>query len=105
MEDLSPIEPSGKKPWLVEYHERVLPEDFPPIPRNWRLKIKTAIENRLAMAPSLYGKPLRRSLSGLGKLRVGDYRVIFRLRQKVIQILIVGHRRDVYRRVSSRFTP
>ena len=93
---------SGVAPWRVEYHRRVLLEDFLPIPRNWQLKIKLAIETRLVVAPHLYGKPLRRPLSGLGKLRVGDYRVIFQLQRNLIKILIVGQRKDVYERVATR---
>ena len=93
---------SGNKPFLVKYHRLILPEDMPPIPRDWRLRIMATINNRLVVAPSLYGKPLRSPLNGLFKLRVGDYRVVFELRRNIIQVLIIGHRRDVYQRVLSR---
>ena len=32
------------------------------------------------------------------RLRVGDYRVIFSIEQNIIQILKVGHRKNVYER-------
>ena len=37
----------------------------------------------------------------LYRLRVGDYRVLYQVRGKVLFVLIVGmgHRRDVYRRI------
>jgi len=37
----------------------------------------------------------------LYRLRVGDYRVLYQVRGKVLLVLIVGmgHRRDVYRRI------
>lgn len=39
-------------------------------------------------------------LSGLYKLRVGDYRVIYEIlhEEKMIMIHAVGHRKDIYRR-------
>jgi len=42
--------------------------------------------------PELYGKPLRRSLKGYRKLRVGDYRVIFRIEKHFIKIFVIQHR-------------
>ncbi len=48
--------------------------------------------------PKRYGDPLRRSLSGLWKYRVGDYRLICEVQQEeiVVLVLAVGHRRKVY---------
>ena len=48
--------------------------------------------------PQRYGDPLRRSLSGLWKYRVGDYRLICEVQQEeiVVLVLAVGHRRKVY---------
>ena len=34
--------------------------------------------------------------SGDFRLRIGDYRVIFSIESKIIQILKVGHRRNIY---------
>ncbi|MEW6096323.1 MAG: type II toxin-antitoxin system RelE/ParE family toxin, partial [bacterium] len=42
------------------------------------MRIRKAIEQRLATDPVKYGEPLRRSLQGYRKLRVGDYRVIYK---------------------------
>ncbi len=35
--------------------------------------------------------------SGRWRLRVGDYRVIMEVTEEVIEVLRVGHRREVYR--------
>lgn len=40
---------------------------------------------------------LHRDLKGLYKLRVGDYRAGYSVRQDLITIEVVGHRRDVYK--------
>jgi mRNA interferase RelE/StbE len=43
-------------------------------------------------------KPLKGIYSGLYRLRVGNYRVIYRLKKERLIILIIriGHRREVY---------
>ncbi len=48
--------------------------------------------------PRRYGGPLRDSLAGLWKYRIGDYRVICEIQEKEIVVLElqVGHRRRVY---------
>jgi len=54
--------------------------------------------------PLRYGKPLRFSLKGHRRLRVGDWRIVYRIDekdQKVI-VLIICHRKDVYASLSSR---
>lgn len=49
--------------------------------------------------PRLLGKTLAGELQGLIRYRVGDYRLICRLEDKVLTILVleVGHRREIYR--------
>jgi mRNA interferase RelE/StbE len=53
-------------------------------------KIKTLRDN-----PST-GKPLKSGAKKLRSLRVGKYRVIYKINRE-IYILAVGHRRDIYR--------
>jgi mRNA interferase RelE/StbE len=52
---------------------------------------------------SIEHKGLRGGLSGLSKLREGDYRIIYQVvaDEKLIIIRFIGHRRDVYRRGQS----
>lgn len=51
----------------------------------------------------LRGKPLSHQLVGLRSLRTSDYRIIYRIRDRelVIIVITVGHRRDVYRKLKS----
>ncbi len=40
---------------------------------------------------------LKGAFTGLRKLRVGDYRVIFAILEQEVVILRIGHRRDIYK--------
>ena len=44
------------------------------------------------------GKPLSANLSGFWSLRVGDYRVIYQIKNNELIILVIGigHRKNVY---------
>ena len=77
------------------YHPEI-PEDISGLPKNIRSRISKSIEQRLLKDPLKYGEPLRRSLKGYRKLRVGDYRVIYRIQNKDIIVLKIGHRKEVY---------
>lgn len=86
----------------IVYQEKVVKEDIPKLTLSWRTKIQTAIEEKLALYPDLYGKPLRRSLKGYRKLRVGDYRVVFRIAGAKVLIFAILHRSVVYREMEKR---
>ena len=45
------------------------------------------------------GIRLKGELTGLWRVREGDYRIIYELRQDKLSVLVVriGHRRDIYR--------
>ena len=83
--------------YRIEYLESVVKEDIPKLPKVEKKKIKQAIEKRLAQAPVHFGKPLRYSLKGCRRMRVGHYRVIFKLETKIILIVKIGHRKEVYK--------
>ncbi len=83
------------------YHQDI-PHDLVEIPGNIKSRIRKAIETRLLVDPVSYGLPLRKSLQGHRKLRVGDYRVIYRIQGKEVIILKIGHRKDVYPKALSR---
>lgn len=42
-------------------------------------------------------EPLSADMTGLFKLRVGDWRVVYEIRSDVIVIKAVGHRRQIYK--------
>ena len=86
----------------ISYHYLVSERDVPNLPEIWRGKVRLAIEARLTTHPDLYGKPLRRSIKGYRKLRVGDYRVIFRIERQVVKIILIGHRSVVYKEINKR---
>ncbi|MCX5783511.1 MAG: type II toxin-antitoxin system RelE/ParE family toxin [Elusimicrobia bacterium] len=65
------------------------------IPANIKTRIRKAIEERLLTAPDKYGKPLSGSLAGHRRLRVGDYRVIYRVVGNEVRILEIAYRGDV----------
>lgn len=83
--------------WNVEYVESAANE-IRALDGSIRKLIKKAIEEKIAIDPLKFGVPLRRNLSGLFKLRVGNYRVIYQVKKTEVVVLIValGHRRQVY---------
>jgi len=84
------------------YHPAVLKQDLSKISSDIKSRIKKAIETKLLEDPVLAGKPLRQSLKGHRKLRVGDWRVIYRIDKQDIIILKVGHRKEIYRQATKR---
>ena len=66
-----------------------------------RARIVAAID-RLAETPHL-GTSLKGDLRGLRRIRVGDYRILYEVRDKELVVLVVrvAHRGDAYRRTLS----
>ena len=90
--------------YTVRYHHLVKSEDIPKLDNTVKTRIKKAIETRLTAAPEEYGEPLRRTLKGYWKLRVGDYRVVFKVEGDDIIVLGIRHRRDIYKVMSGERT-
>jgi len=84
------------------YHADVTKVDLPKIDEKNKSMVKRAIEDRLATKPEIYGRPLQRTLKGYWKLRVGDYRVVFKISQDDILILGIIHRKSIYKDVGKR---
>ena len=80
----------------VVYHHEVKRRNLPKLSTDTRKRIRKAIENRLLIAPHEYGEPLRKNLKGYWKLRVGDYRIVFKVISDEILILGICHRKEVY---------
>jgi mRNA interferase RelE/StbE len=83
--------------YTVSYHHLVKTEDLPKLDNTIKTRIRKAIETRLMIAPEEYSEPLRRTLKGYWKLRVGDYRVVFKVQGAEITVLGIRHRRDIYK--------
>jgi len=58
-------------------------------------KVIAKIES-LSNEPSA-GKPLVGPLKGLWSLRVGEYRILYRVDSKRVTVLTINHRKEVYR--------
>jgi mRNA-degrading endonuclease RelE of RelBE toxin-antitoxin system len=87
----------GNKTYRIEYLVSVVEKDIPLLPKSAKEMIKKAIEERLVIDPIGFGKPLRYSLKGHRRLRVGDCRIVYRIEptQNVI-IIAIKHCKDVY---------
>ena len=88
----------GNKNYQIEYLVSVVKNDIPLLPKKNKITIKKAIEERLMIDPIGFGKPLRYSLKGHRRLRIGDYRIVYRIepnKNKVV-IIAIKHRKDVY---------
>ncbi|MEK6683172.1 MAG: type II toxin-antitoxin system RelE/ParE family toxin [Nitrospirota bacterium] len=83
------------------YHPEVS-DDIARLDERLKKRIKSAIEHRLTTAPHQYGEPLRKTLKGYWKLRVGDYRVVFKIVEQDVRVLGIGHRKEVYEKIGKR---
>ena len=90
--------------YTLVYHPEVKTKDVPTLNRDVGTRIQRAIETRLTTDPQRYGEPLRRTLKGYWKLRVGDYRVVFKVVKNEVWIFGIMHRRDVYQRIEKRLS-
>ena len=88
--------------FAIHYHPKVVREDIPALSLVWSKRIRAAIEEKLMYAPEKFGKPLRESLRGYRKLRVGEYRIVFRIEHYEVFVLAILHRSIVYKSVNAR---
>lgn len=88
----------GNNRYQISYLDVVVREDIPSLPKRARALIQSAIEQRLEVDPIGYGKPLRYSLKGHRRLRVSDYRIVYKIEENTHTVLIIAikHRKDVY---------
>ena len=89
--------------YVIQYSGLLNPKDVARFPKIPLRRIKKAIEEKLTTHPEVFGKPLRRSLRGYRRLRVGDYRVIFRIENTTVKIFLIAHRAFVYEDYQGRF--
>ena len=87
------------------YHPAVQRDDIPRLSESARTRIAGAIQSRLTTEPQRYGQPLRGSPKGYWRLRIGDYRVVFRIVEQEVWVLGIVHCREVYRRIEGRLAP
>ena len=84
------------------FYHPVVTGDLTDLDKKLKRRIQTAIEQRLTTAPHQYGEPLRKTLKGYWKLRVSDYRVVFKVVEQEVCVFGIIHRKDVYERIARR---
>lgn len=86
--------------WRIEFHPDAAKE-LRRLDRGTAARIVRTLETRIATLddPRLLGAALTGDHAGYWRWRIGDYRVIARIEDARITILVVrvGHRREVYR--------
>jgi mRNA interferase RelE/StbE len=86
----------------LRYHPDVRNIDIPKLNETLKKRIKRAIEERLSISPHQYGEPLRKTLKGYWKLRVGDYRIVYKVEGDEVWIFAIINRKDVYKKIIKR---
>ncbi len=86
----------------LRYHPDVRDIDILQLNETLKKRIKKAIEERLLISPHQYGEPLRKTLKGYWKLRVGDYRVVYKVEGNEVWIFAIINRKDVYKKIIKR---
>jgi mRNA interferase RelE/StbE len=85
--------------WQIEWDEEALKE-LKKLGHTASKSLVSYLENRIATDedPRRFGKALTGDKVGLWRYRVGDYRIICRIEDEIIVVLVlrVGHRRDIY---------
>lgn len=83
--------------YKVVYLEQV-EEDFKKLDKPTIKKILARIENYLAADPKELGKAVKGEFQGYWRYRWGDYRVIYKIAEREVLILIlrISHRKDIY---------
>lgn len=84
--------------YQILYLDEVIRKDVRVLPTSAKILIKRAIEERLIVDSIAFGKPLRYSLRGHRRLRVSDYRIVYRIEPETHTVVIVAikHRKEVY---------
>lgn len=88
-----------KEPRYAVFFTREAKKNIEKLDLPIRKIIRKAIES-LATNPAK-GKALRYDLAGLHSLRTSDYRIIYRIKEKelIIIVIVVGHRREIYQKL------
>lgn len=92
--------------WKIKVHSLVIKEDFKKINKKDQSFIIKTIYKKLSLSPDKFGSPLRYELKGFWKLKISEYRVIYKIEKQEVIVLVlkVGIRRDreVYRKMINR---
>lgn len=84
--------------WKIEFIQGV-EKPFSKLPKTVQKRIATFLDEVASLEdPRSRGKALTGSLSGLWRYRVGDYRIICRIKNDVLTVYVIdiGHRSKIY---------
>jgi mRNA interferase RelE/StbE len=97
VQNLSHMKKLGHNNWTILYADRVVKKEIPKIPYNRKKRIQDTIYQKLSRKPDIFGESLQNTLHPYRKLRVGNFRVIYRLtKEKQVIVCAIGHRSTVY---------
>jgi mRNA interferase RelE/StbE len=86
--------------WTIQFSTRATRE-IEKLDRSVQKQIRQFLRERIAPAnnPRVFGHALTGELGDLWRYRVGDYRLICKIQDEIVTILVVrvGHRREIYR--------
>jgi mRNA-degrading endonuclease RelE of RelBE toxin-antitoxin system len=86
----------GKTLFKLRYLPPVVNRDIPRLDPPVARRIKLAIEQKLTMAPEIYGRPLHGILKAYWKFRIGDWRVAYAIISQQVIIIAIAHRSEIY---------
>ena len=82
--------------YTIRFSTQIDWKRFSRLPKDQKVRIQGAIRQKLATDPHQFGKPLHNSPSSCRSLRIGDYRVIYRIEKRTVDIVLIGHRSTIY---------
>ncbi|MHB8886208.1 MAG: type II toxin-antitoxin system RelE family toxin [Methylovirgula sp.] len=90
-----------KSAWRIEFDAAAL-DDLRKLGTTTRVRILRFLQEHIAPAedPRRLGKALSGDKAGFWRYRVGDYRIIARIEDQrlVVLIIAIGHRSEIYRK-------
>ena len=86
----------------ILYHPLVVKKDIPRLSASIAKRVRHTIKAKLSFRPEVFGLPLRGTLKKYWKLRIGDYRIVYEIRDRQVFILVIANRKDVYELATKR---
>jgi len=85
------------------WHEDAL-NDLQKLDRQDAKRIVEKVKTFLLQNPTKLGVPLKGSLKGFYRYRIGNYRIIYAIdfQEREILVLFINHRKNIYRKTGKR---
>ncbi|MBU4174372.1 MAG: type II toxin-antitoxin system RelE/ParE family toxin [Actinobacteria bacterium] len=80
------------------HYKKSVTRDLKNLDKSEAKRVIDKLEGELKKDPD-GGEKLKGKFAGLSKLRVGDYRVIYTRTKDGVIVLLIAHRKDVYRKL------